>query len=194
MFTKPSLSTGASREASGLFKTSHCPQVPRARHLWTIEFWHVCLKTPFLSTGASREASKFVKTNHCTQVARARHLWTVEFPYVCLKNPHLALATAFLSKCLVQTSLLFLRCYGICSCCPRHCEATEHSHSSTEMLQSTQSIKKRLLSLVYVPALVHYGDPTIHSTHTSPRFCRRHSGMAGAPGGGYDLRWKDIIL
>ena len=40
------ISSGASREASGLFKTNHCPQVPRARHLWTIEFSYVCLKNP----------------------------------------------------------------------------------------------------------------------------------------------------
>ena len=57
MFEKPSLSTGALREASGLFKTNHCPQVPRARHLWTIVFSYVCLKN-----------------THCQQVFRAGHL------------------------------------------------------------------------------------------------------------------------
>ena len=48
MFEKPSLSTGASREASGLFKTNHCPQVPRARHLWTIaaDLPPTCLDLP----------------------------------------------------------------------------------------------------------------------------------------------------
>ena len=37
-------------------------------------------------------------------------------------------------------------------------------------------------------------DMTVHSTHTRLRRCRRPSGGAGAPGGGYDLRWQDMIL
>ena len=34
------MSTSASREGCGFFTTNHCPQVPRARHLWTIETFH----------------------------------------------------------------------------------------------------------------------------------------------------------
>ena len=54
--------------------------------------------------------------------------------------------------------------------------------------------KKRVLLLVCVPALAQHGDQTVHSTHTRLRRCRRPSGGAGAPGGGYDLRWQDMIL
>ena len=51
-----------------------------------------------------------------------------------------------------------------------------------------------MLLLVYVPALAQHGDQTVHSTHTRLRRCRRPSGGAGAPAGGYDLRWEDMIL
>ena len=52
--------------------------------------------------------------------------------------------------------------------------------------------EKRVLVLVCVPALAQHGDQTVHSTHTRLRRCRRRSVGAGAPGGGYDLRWEDM--
>ena len=61
------------------------------------------------------------------------------------------------------------------------------------MIQSTRS-ETRVLLLVCVPALAQHGEQTIHSTHTRLRRCHRPSGEAGAPGGGYDLQWQDMIL
>ena len=51
-----------------------------------------------------------------------------------------------------------------------------------------------MLLLVCVPALAQHGDQTVHSTHTRLRRCRRPPGGAGAPGGGYDLRWEDMTI
>ena len=52
----------------------------------------------------------------------------------------------------------------------------------------------RICLLVCVPALAQHGDQTVHSTHTRLRRCRRPPGGAGAPGGGYDLRWEDMTI
>ena len=44
-------------------ESKHCPQVPRARHLWTMRI--------------EREAAGYPESKDCPQVLRARHLWTM---------------------------------------------------------------------------------------------------------------------